>query len=112
MAQPEVQQEPAGQGDPGHRRGGYTERRYLDDPPSATELREVVAALGLHPRQLVRLADARKADVDVGALGEDAEAWIDLPATRPSLIERPVLIDDAGRAVIGRPPEAVEALLD
>jgi arsenate reductase len=29
----------------------------------------------------------------------------------PVLIERPILITDDGRAVLGRPPEAIEALL-
>jgi arsenate reductase len=29
----------------------------------------------------------------------------------PVLIERPIFVTDDGRAAIGRPPEAVEALL-
>jgi arsenate reductase (glutaredoxin) len=29
----------------------------------------------------------------------------------PILIERPILVADDGRAVLGRPPEAVEGLL-
>ena len=29
----------------------------------------------------------------------------------PILIERPILVGDDGRAVLGRPPEAVEDLL-
>ena len=31
--------------------------------------------------------------------------------TNPILIERPILITDDGRAALGRPPEALKALL-
>ena len=48
----------------------YTVRRYLDDPPTADELREVVARLGLEPWDIARPKEAR-------------EAGIDLPRRRP-----------------------------
>ena len=32
-------------------------------------------------------------------------------AANPILIERPILVTDDGRAALGRPPEAIEALL-
>ncbi len=88
-----------------------TEVRYLDDPPTADRLREVVAMLGIAPGALVRRADARKLDLPVGDLAADDEAWFDLMAEHPAIIERPVVVTDDGRAVVGRPPELVSDLL-
>lgn len=86
-------------------------RRYLDDPPSADELRRVLRLLGVGPWDLVRMGEA-----DAKALGladwdhDDPERWIEAMVAHPTLIERPVVI--AGdRAVVGRPPSNVEALL-
>ena len=89
----------------------YVERRYLEQAPSVEELRDVVRALGVPARELVRRADARKLGIDLDALGEDEDAWLQLLADHPKLIERPVLVTDDGRAVIGRPPERVDTLL-
>jgi arsenate reductase len=41
----------------------------------------------------------------------DRADWIDVLVANPVLIERPIFVTDDGRAAIGRPPEAVEALL-
>ena len=89
----------------------YIERRYIDDPPTVEELSAVVAALGIHPRDLVRRADARKAGVDLEALGDDPQPWLQLMMDHPALIERPILLTDDGRAVIGRPTENLETVL-
>ena len=89
----------------------YAERRYLDDPPTVEELSRVVEALGIEPRELVRTGDARKLGLDLAALGDDRGAWFRLMADHPSIIERPVVIADDGRAVLGRPPEDVDRLL-
>jgi arsenate reductase len=41
----------------------------------------------------------------------DRRRWIEAMVANPILIERPILVDEDGRAVLGRPPEAVEDLL-
>ena len=87
------------------------EVRYLDDPPTAERLREVVALLGIAPGALVRRADARKLGLPIAGLDEDDDAWFDLMAQHPRIIERPVVITEDGRAVVGRPPERVQELL-
>jgi arsenate reductase len=83
---------------------------YLKDPPTAEELTAIVRKLGIAPEALVRKGeDVYKAKY-AGRRLSDAE-WIAAMVADPVLIERPVVI--AGkRAVIGRPPERVLALLD
>ncbi|KPD26391.1 MULTISPECIES: arsenate reductase (glutaredoxin) [Pseudomonas aeruginosa group] len=84
--------------------------RYLETPPSATELKAILAKLGLPARQLLRTGEEeyKALGLDDASLGE--EALIQAMAAHPRLIERPVLL--AGdRAVIGRPPEKVLEIL-
>jgi arsenate reductase len=82
---------------------------YLKTPPTAAELKAIVAKLGIKPEQLVRKGeDEYKANYAGKAL-TDAQ-WLDALAKHPILIERPIVVS-GDRAVIGRPPENVEALL-
>ena len=80
--------------------------RYLETPPTADELRQVLAALGTSPRALLRKGEAEYRELDLArdTLGDDA--LIKAMATHPRLIERPIVIA-GGQARIGRPPEAV-----
>ena len=86
-------------------------RRYLDDPPSADELRRVLALLGMAPWELVRMGEDDAKELGMRDWGhDDPDRWIDAMVAHPRLIERPVVI--AGdRAVLGRPPATVESLL-
>ena len=83
---------------------------YLKTPPSEAELRDILKKLGGGPRQLMRTKDALYGDLklDDPALA-DAEL-IRALAAHPSLIQRPIVIAGT-RAAIGRPPEAVLAIL-
>ncbi len=82
---------------------------YLKTPPSASELKTLVAKLGIQPEALVRKGeDVYKSDY-AGKTLTDAQ-WIDAMVKHPILIERPIVVSGA-RAVIGRPPENVNALL-
>ena len=85
-------------------------RRYLDDPPSAAELDAVLTKLGLEPWDIARLGEARAKELGLRDMEHDRAAWIETLAANPILIERPIVV--AGdRAVLGRPPEDVRALL-
>jgi arsenate reductase len=89
-------------------------RRYLEDPPSAGELKEALEALGLEPWELARTAEPLAKDLGLGELPQEAEArrqWIEVLCANPKLIERPVVLSENGRGVLGRPPESVQALL-
>lgn len=85
---------------------------YLDSPPTAARICELAGTLGLPVAELLRRNEDefRNAD-DVPALEDNdaLAAWIE---KHPRVLQRPIVIDDAaGAAVIGRPPENVQALL-
>ncbi len=83
---------------------------YLDTPPSAAQLREVLEKLGLPPRQLLRSGEDEYRELGLANQALSDEQLIEAMAAHPRLIERPILI--AGeRAVIGRPPENILELL-
>jgi arsenate reductase (glutaredoxin) len=85
--------------------------RYLDAPPTAERLREVLALLGFEdPRQLMRTGEALYAELGL-ADETRPDALIEAMVAHPRLIERPVVIRDGRRAVLGRPPESVDDLL-
>lgn len=83
---------------------------YLETPLDAAAITELLAALGVAARDLLRRGEEEFAQLglDDSALGEDA--LIQAMATHPRLIERPVYVR-GGRAVIGRPPERVLELV-
>jgi arsenate reductase len=51
-------------------------------------------------------------ELDLRSKDHDRAAWIEVLVANPVLIERPILVTDDGRAAVGRPTEAIEALLD
>ncbi|WP_416637520.1 arsenate reductase (glutaredoxin) [Pseudomonas sp. OHS18] len=83
---------------------------YLDTPPSAAQLREVLDKLGLPPRQLLRSGEDEYRQLDLADQALTDDALIEAMVAHPRLIERPLLIT-ADRAVIGRPPENILELL-
>ncbi|MGR3514846.1 MAG: arsenate reductase (glutaredoxin) [Paracoccaceae bacterium] len=84
-------------------------RLYLEDPPSAEELRAALTALGVSADKIVRRGEA-----EFKAAGLDRESGseqvFDVMIAYPKLIERPIVFVGE-RARIGRPPEAVLDLL-
>lgn len=89
----------------------YTERRYLEDPPTAAELDEVLTALGKEPWEVARTGEGVAKELALKDLPKERDRWIEVMVANPVLIERPILVTDDGRAVVGRPPENVRELL-
>lgn len=86
---------------------------YLDTPPDAGTILHLAGLLGMPVAGLVRRGEAefREAD-DLPELGDDAALarWL---ADHPRVIERPIVVNTSGdKAVIGRPPESVLAMID
>jgi arsenate reductase len=89
----------------------FEERRYLDAPPTTSELEGVLTALGKEPWEIARMGEPVAKEVGLRDLPHDRARWIEVMVANPILIERPIVVTADGRAVIGRPPEAVRALL-
>ena len=84
---------------------------YLAEPPSPAAVLALLARLGGDPRRLGRFKEDEAATLGLSPQDErPAAEWAALLAANPRLIERPVL-ESATRAVIGRPTEALLALL-
>lgn len=83
---------------------------YLDTPPSADELRELLRMLGVSARQLLRTGEEEYAKLGLSNPALDEDTLIEAMVQHPRLIERPIFVH-GGRAVLGRPPEQVLTLL-
>ncbi|WP_170458453.1 arsenate reductase (glutaredoxin) [Ruegeria arenilitoris] len=86
-----------------------TVRKYLEDAPSADELRAVLSRLGIRAIEMMRRGEARFKELGLSKETPE-EALIQAMAENPILIERPVGIT-ADKAAIGRPPENLLTLL-
>ncbi|MDR6677429.1 arsenate reductase (glutaredoxin) [Pseudomonas oryzihabitans] len=83
---------------------------YLDTPPDAGQLRELLAKLGIGARQLLRTGEDAYRELHLADPALDDEALIAAMVAHPRLIERPIAVHGE-RAVIGRPPERVLEIL-
>lgn len=81
---------------------------YLNEPPSAAELKRILGLLGIGPRDLLRRKEAKEAGLDDPTLSDDA--LIERMVAAPVVIERPIVIA-GGKAALGRPPERVLDIL-
>ncbi|OMI33227.1 arsenate reductase family protein [Streptomyces sparsogenes] len=92
----------------------YTVRRYLETPPTAQEIEEVLDRLGLEPWDITRTGESAAADLGLADWPREEPArarWIEALAAHPILIQRPIITADDGTAVVGRTPDAVRSVL-
>jgi arsenate reductase (glutaredoxin) len=89
----------------------YVERRYLENPPDVETLDRVLISLGKEPWDITRMGEDRAKQLNLKEQSHDRAEWLSLLVANPILIERPIVIAGDGRAVVGRPPEAVESIL-
>ena len=82
---------------------------YLDNPPDAARIKELLAKLGISARELVRRGEAAYKESGLSAASSDEEI-IRAMVVHPKLIERPIVVKGK-RAVLGRPPENVLELI-
>ncbi|MEL6360433.1 MAG: arsenate reductase (glutaredoxin) [Pseudomonadota bacterium] len=81
---------------------------YMDNPLTEGELSLLLVKLGLRPSELVRRKEAVFKDLGLKDASEDAV--LAAMVENPRLIERPIVVND-DKAALGRPPEAVLAIL-
>ncbi|MDX6743152.1 arsenate reductase family protein [Actinocorallia sp. A-T 12471] len=89
----------------------FSERRYLDDAPTAAELEDVLTRLGLEPWDITRMGEPVAKELGLKSAERDRARWIEILATHPSLIQRPIILTDDGRAHVARDEASIEAAL-
>ena len=83
--------------------------KYLENPPSVSEIEHVLSLLKLEPRQLMRKNETEyKQFFKEESLTN--KQLIQLMHNYPKVIERPIVLNNS-KAAIGRPPESVLDIL-
>ena len=91
----------------------FSVRRYLDDPPTAEELRALLTRLGAEPWDITRTGEALAKELGIPGwqrTAADRERWIAALAEHPRLIQRPIVFTADGRAVVARDQAALDSL--
>ncbi|MGN6253116.1 MAG: ArsC/Spx/MgsR family protein [Marmoricola sp.] len=89
----------------------YTERRYLDDPPTVEELAAVLHRMGLEPWDVARAKETREAGIDLPRDAAHRAAWLEAMVAHPLTIQRPIITADDGTTAIARDAETVASFV-
>ncbi|EUA74239.1 arsC family protein [Mycobacteroides abscessus subsp. bolletii 1513] len=91
-------------------RGGVnvTVVKYLDDVPTTTQLKKLIADAGLTVREAVRTGEAEYKELGLADASDDA--LLDAMVAHPRLIQRPFVVTAKGTRM-ARPTEAVDEIL-
>ncbi len=84
--------------------------QYLQNPPDATTLKQLLKALNISPRELLRNKEDEYKTLKLADPKLSDEELIAAMCQHPKLIERPIVVKGK-RAVLGRPPENALQLL-
>ena len=84
--------------------------RYLETPPTEQELKDILSALNLTPRELMRTKEKEYKEQGLNNPELSDEQLIAAMIATPKLIERPIVIAN-GKLALGRPPENVLSIL-
>jgi arsenate reductase len=87
----------------------FTIRKYLNDPFTKEEMKDVIKKLNIKPLELVRTKESIWIENYKGKQLSD-EDIIDALLLHPKLIERPIIVID-NKAVIARPKEKIYELM-
>ncbi|HLV74272.1 arsenate reductase [Actinomadura hallensis] len=88
----------------------YTERRYLDEPPTAEELDAVLTRIGAEPWDVARLNEPVAKELGLRDLERDRARWIEIMVANPVLIQRPIVVTGE-TAVVARDEESVRRVV-
>ena len=84
---------------------------YLKDPPSRARLVELIEAMGISPRELLREKGTPYAELGLADPKWTDDQLIDFMIAHPILINRPIVVTPKGVRLC-RPSEKVLGLLD
>ncbi|QKD02657.1 arsenate reductase (glutaredoxin) [Mesorhizobium loti] len=79
---------------------------YLKNPPSREKLVELIAAMGMTPRALLREKGTPYAELGLGDAKWSDDEILDFMLAHPILINRPIVVSPLG-VVLARPSEEV-----
>lgn len=79
---------------------------YLNTPPSTEELKEILIALEMSPRDLMRKKEAEYKENGLDDQSLSNDQLIEAMIKNPKLIERPIVVTSEKRYALGRPPES------
>ena len=82
----------------------------LETPPGRALIVRLLDRLGLEPRGLMRTHEAANLELGLDDPALTRDQLVDALHAHPRLLQRPILVAN-GKAAIGRPPEAVLAIL-
>ena len=85
----------------------YTERRYLDDVPTAAELADVLDRMALDPWDIARPKETKEAGIDLPKDAAHREDWLAAMVANPITIQRPIITLDDGTTLIARDEETL-----
>jgi len=85
---------------------------YLQEPPSRETLQQVLTALNMEPRELMRTHESVYKDLNLANPSLSRDDLITAMLENPILIERPIVIVDETKVALGRPPENVLQLIE
>ena len=83
---------------------------YLKSPPSRAMLEDLIARMGITPRDLLREKGTPHAELGLGAPSLSNDALLDAMMAHPILINRPIVVSPKGVRLC-RPSEQVLDLL-
>ena len=84
---------------------------YLNNPPSVDELQSLAIKMGVRARDFIRTREAVFKELNLILRLDDEHFIFQKMSENPKLIERPIVVKGE-KAVLGRPPEKVEDLLN
>ncbi len=84
---------------------------YLKHPLTTSEIGNLVALLGITPRELLRTREEEYKKLGLNSPEIPDQTILAALATHPRLMERPIVVA-GNKAAIGRPPENVLKLLE
>ena len=83
---------------------------YLNTPPSREKLRDLIAAMGIPVRALLREKGTPFADLGLADPTLDDEQLLDAMLANPILINRPIVVSELGTKLCRPSEEALELL--
>ena len=89
----------------------YNIIKYIETPPSPSELKIIAKKLNLRAKDIIRIGeqDFKNLNVSEQKLNNDEEMF-EIMSENPKIIERPIIIN-GNKACIGRPPENILKIL-